>query len=127
MKKILLLFTLSFFILSCSKNEDKKSETTVIDKDTTLHKETVVVEEVEPQIFFTVQIAALRHKNDILENLENIQVFLEDGYIKYRLGDMASYEIAHQFRDSILHEYPDAFVQAIKGTMSISIKDALQQ
>lgn len=127
MKKILLLFTVSLFILSCGKEEGNKNEVQTIKKDTIVQPEKVIVEEVEPHQFFTVQIAALRQKNDKLENLENIQVFLEDGYIKYRLGDMASYETAHQFRDSILYEYPDAFVQAIKGTIAISIKDALQQ
>ncbi|WP_159950492.1 hypothetical protein [Polaribacter septentrionalilitoris] len=127
MKKILLLFTVSLFILSCGKEESKKKEVQTIKKDTIVQPEKVIVEEVEPQQFFTVQIAALRQRNDKLEKLENIQVFLEDGYIKYRLGDIPTYEEAHKYRDSIIHKYPGAFVQAIKGTIAISIRDALQQ
>ena len=127
MKKIQLLFIVSFFVLSCSKGEDKKSEAPTVEKDTVVEPEKVVVEEVAPQLFFTVQIAALRHKNDKLENLENVQVFLEDGYIKYRLGNIPTYKAARDYRDSIRDEYPGAFVQAVKGSLSIPIKEALQQ
>jgi hypothetical protein len=118
------------FLISCGKNEIKKE--TLKDKNPIVLdtiKETVIdIEEIEegPAIFFTVQIAALKNDNTTFKSIENIQTFEEDNLTKYRLGQFKTYKEARNFRASILNRYPDAFVQALKNSVPINIKEALK-
>lgn len=118
------------FLISCGKNEIKK-ETIKTENPIVLDtiKETVLeVEEIKkvPEIYFTVQIAALKNNDIVLKSIENIQTFEEDNLTKYRLGLFETYEEARNFRASILNRYDDAFVQALKNGVPINIKEALK-
>lgn len=129
MKKIQLLFIVSFFILSCNKKSEKKIETAtpVVSKDTITqvkNKEATITESKE--VIFTVQIAALKNSNDKLLNIVGIETYKEGALTKYRLGNFTTYKEARAYRLQLLNEYEDAFVQALKNDTPITIQEALQ-
>jgi hypothetical protein len=116
-----------FLIISCGKKEVTKE--TVKDETPNVRdviKETLNEIEEVSEIIFTVQIAALRKENASFRNIENIQVFKEGNLTKYRLVNFSNYQEARSFRASILNMYSDAFVQALKDGVPISIKEALK-
>lgn len=125
MKNIfLVLFCVTFF--SCTKN-DKKD---IIPVENIQNIETVVPTEseviVEDKLVFTVQIAALKKTNKKLANLENVRVFEENSFIKYRFGSFETYKEARQKRAQLIVKYNGAFVQALLNDAPISISEALQ-
>lgn len=122
--KNLFFLLLCVSLLSCSKNK----------KEEVVPAEVLQVQEVEtstepivlePQLLFTVQIAALKNKNETLANLENIHIFQENSLIKYRLGDFETYKEARQSRAQLIKKYTGAFVQALLNDAPISITEAL--
>lgn len=118
------------FLVSCDKKEIKKE--TLKDENPivldTIRETKVEIEEIEevPEIFFTVQIAALKKDNSDFKSIEKIQTFEEDNLTKYRIGQFETYQEARSFRASILNKYTGAFVQALKNGAPISIKEALK-
>lgn len=122
--------TLLFFLLiisSCVKKEVKKEQQKVTEpilKDS--------IEQInEPEknllkLFFTVQIAALKKKNDKFAAIENILIYQENSLTKYRLGSFETYQEAREYRLKVKKMYKGAFVQAIKNEEPIAITQALQ-
>ena len=129
MKK--LVFALSFlgvmFMVSCTGKEEKKENENNVQqvKDTVVKKE-VTQEKIEPEIVFTVQIGAYRNENKNLSSLQGVQVTQENTLFKYRLQRFEKYQQARNYRESILDQYPDAFIQAVKNGKPIHIKQALK-
>ncbi|AUC86528.1 SPOR domain-containing protein [Polaribacter sp. ALD11] len=125
MKNIFLaLFCIVLF--SCTKNEKKEVvpvENTEVNEVVTPVEAEVIIED---RLVFTVQIAALQNKNKVLANLENINVFLENGLTKYRLGSFETYKEARSFRNQLITNYKGAFVQALLNDAPIVISEALQ-
>lgn len=127
MRKFFLILIFASIVVSCNKKEVKNKtikEEKLIVKDTLPKKIKEVVE--IPEIIFTVQIAALKNDNTSFNSIENIQIFKENYLTKYRLGKFSTYKEARTYRTSILHKYPDAFVQALKKDAPINIKAALK-
>lgn len=127
MKKYLLVLVLGLFVFSCGKEEVKNQ--TIKDVNSILKdsiKETVIETKKIPELIFTVQIAALINNNPSFNKIENIKIYKEGNLTKYRLGAFTTYNKAKEFRKSILNNYPDAFVQAIKNGDPININEALK-
>lgn len=126
MKKYYAIFAFLLILSSCNKKEKKEE---VIPKPEVIEVPKEVVEEVkeaEPQLLFTVQIGALKNANSTMENVDGVKVFDENGYTKYRVGFLSTYQEARKLRNQLLSKYPGAFVQAVKGDKPINIKDALE-
>ncbi len=79
------------------------------------------------EIIFTVQIAALQKENSQLENYQDVKVYHENGYVKYRMGAFYSYEDAFNQKKNIRDIFPGAFIQALKDNTPISIEEALNK
>ncbi|TMM31904.1 SPOR domain-containing protein [Polaribacter aestuariivivens] len=126
MKNLLLVFCCIIF-LSCSKNEKKEEapieKIEVKDSITIPEKDEIIT---APKLVFTVQIAALKNENEALANLNDVQVFQEDSFTKYRIGSFETYLEAQNFRNQIRKKYKGAFIQALKNNNPISIQEALQ-
>ena len=121
----LLIFSVLFF--SCGKKEvqiENKETLETVEKQVSLDVDEATAE--MPELFFTVQIAALTNKNETLSNLENIQIYNENSLIKYRLGNFQTYREAKEYQSQILSQYKGAFVQALKNNKPIHITEALQ-
>jgi hypothetical protein len=121
MKKYLILIVFKLIIFACSKKEVKDEQPIVIEEI----KENVSEVEEVPELIFTVQIAALKKENSKFNNIDSVQVFQEEGLVKYRLGKILTYKEAREYRASLLNKYSDAFVQALKNEKPINIKEAL--
>jgi hypothetical protein len=119
----LILFCMVFF--SCAKDQKKENSL----KETPL-KVTVVPnhtsEEKEDKLIFTVQIAALKKANETLTNLEDINIFEEGAFVKYRVGAFDTYKESRVQRTLLIKKYKGAFVQALLNETPISITEALQ-
>ncbi len=125
MRKVLCLLVSCFCLISCG-NEKSEPET-LIEEKTEEVKAPVVVEAIpEPLLFFTVQIGANMNESEYFSAVEGVQVFKENGLFKYRLGDFDSYKKARAFRKKSLHQFPDAFIQALLSDEPISIQEALK-
>tara|TARA_B110001454_G_C12670151_1_gene413388 strand:+ start:818 stop:1213 length:396 start_codon:yes stop_codon:yes gene_type:complete len=131
MNKISILILVLLLVFSCGKKDGKNGseeikepevEVPVYEGDDLTSPE---VEEEIPILIFTVQIAALKNQNEDLENIDGIKVYYENDLIKYRLGDFETYQEAREFRLQILDEFRDAFIQALKNELPISILEAL--
>tara|TARA_B110000091_G_scaffold138804_1_gene148392 strand:+ start:767 stop:1159 length:393 start_codon:yes stop_codon:yes gene_type:complete len=123
-KSWLLLIGLVF--ITCNNSEEQKAipleitkakETSVVVKAEVLEKESLV---------FKVQIAALKHPNESIANLENLSIYQENGLTKYRLGNFETYKEARKYRSKIYRNYKGAFVQALKNEVPVSILEAIQ-
>ena len=115
------VFVILVLLFSCKDKEVLKEtpiENNVIEKE-----ETPVVKELE--LIFTVQIAALKNKNSKLSNLENIKIYKENGFTKYRIGEFETYEEARNYSIQLRKNHSDAFVQALKNGYPIRITEAL--
>lgn len=77
------------------------------------------------EVVFTVQIAALPKENNDLENYEDVKVYYEDGYVKYRIGAFSTYQEALEQKQFVKTTFPDAFIQALKHNDPIHIREAL--
>lgn len=123
-KNCLLLLTGLLFI-TCNNNEVKKTTASEVIKA----KDTIQVVQAEvikkEPLVFKVQIAALKQPNETLSKLEEVAIFQENGLIKYRLGSFNSYSEARKFRNRIRNTYRDAFVQALKNEVPVSILEAI--
>jgi hypothetical protein len=119
----LILFCVVLF--SCAKNQKKENDV----KETPL-KVTLVPnqtsEEKEDKLIFTVQIAALKKANEALTNLENINIFEEGTFLKYRVGAFDTYKESRVQRALLIKKYKGAFVQALLNDTPIAITEALQ-
>ncbi|MEN8966292.1 MAG: SPOR domain-containing protein [Polaribacter sp.] len=128
MKKLFLITVLTLlFFISCSKKQTQKEtilNTTKI--DTVSNESEVTTKSIKDTVIFTVQIAALKKKNAKLANLEGVQLYLEDGLIKYRLGNFYTYLEARNYRNQLRNSYKGAFVQVLKNNKPISIKEAIE-
>jgi len=120
-----LLLLLDFFSLLGNNNEVKKTTASEVIKA----KDTIQVVQAEvikkEPLVFKVQIAALKQPNETLSKLEDVAIFQENGLIKYRLGSFNSYSEARKFRNRIRNTYRDAFVQALKNEVPVSILEAI--
>ncbi|MDC1375168.1 SPOR domain-containing protein [Polaribacter sp.] len=120
----MLLLTGLLFI-TCNNNEVKKTTASEVIKA----KDTIQVVQAEvikkEPLVFKVQIAALKQPNETLSKLEDVAIFQENGLIKYRLGSFNSYSEAQKFRNRIRNTYRDAFVQALKNEVPVSILEAI--
>ncbi|ARV06325.1 hypothetical protein BTO04_06250 [Polaribacter sp. SA4-10] len=126
MKKYLIVLVFGLLFFSCEKKEIKNK--TVKDVNSILKdsiKEAVIETKKISELIFTVQVAALLNKNSSFNKIENIKIYNEGNLIKYRFGAFTTYNEAKEFRKSILTNYPDAFVQAIKNGEPIKINEAL--
>jgi len=113
------VFVILVLLFSCKDKEvETPIENNVIEKE-----ETPVVKELE--LIFTVQIAALKNKNSKLSNLENIKIYKENGFTKYRIGEFETYEEARNYSIQLRKNHSDAFVQALKNGYPIRITEAL--
>tara|TARA_B110001469_G_scaffold36254_1_gene36240 strand:+ start:8167 stop:8559 length:393 start_codon:yes stop_codon:yes gene_type:complete len=122
-KSWLLLIGLVF--ITCNNSEEQKVTSLKIikTKDTTLIvKAEVIKKEI---LIFKVQIAALKQPNESFANLENLAIYQENGFTKYRLGSFETYKEARKYRNRILKTYKDAFVQALKNEVPVSILEAI--
>ena len=123
-KNCLLLLTGLLFI-TCNNNEVKKTTASEVIKA----KDTIQVVQAEvikkEPLVFKVQIAALKQPNETLSKLEDVAIFQENRLIKYRLGSFNSYSEAQKFRNRIRNTYRDAFVQALKNEVPVSILEAI--
>ena len=126
-----LLFILGLFFISCTKNE-KKAEIPsekINTKDTIIAVKNEVIENdvvEKDQLVFKVQIAALKMKNKNFTNLENVDIYQENGLTKYRLGNLKTYQEARDYRSQLIDSYPGAFVQALRNDLPIPITTALE-
>ena len=126
MKHSYLIFLFAI-LFSCGKKEVKTVETVVevpVKKDTIVE---VIIEEPkkEPVLIFTVQIAALDKPSEDFGSIENVALYKEDGYFKYRFGAFKTYKEARNSRWYLRDIYEDAFVQALKDGQPIHITEAL--
>jgi len=128
MKKLFLITVLTLlFFISCSKKQTQKETILNITKiDTVSNESEVTTKSIKDTVIFTVQIAALKNKNAKLANLEGVQLYLEDGLIKYRLGNLNTYLEARNYRNQLRNSYKGAFVQVLKNNKPISIKEAIE-
>lgn len=128
MKKLFLITVLTLlFFISCSKKQTQKETILNITKiDTVSNESEVTTKSIKDTVIFTVQIAALKNKNAKLANLEGVQLYLEDGLIKYRLGNFYTYLEARNYRNQLRNSYKGAFVQVLKNNKPISIKEAIE-
>ena len=128
MKKLFLITVLTLlFFISCSKKQTQKETILNITKiDTVSNESEVTTKSIKDTVIFTVQIAALKKKNAKLANLEGVQLYLEDGLIKYRLGNLNTYLEARNYRNQLRNSYKGAFVQVLKNNKPISIKEAIE-
>ncbi|WP_439129834.1 SPOR domain-containing protein [Polaribacter sp.] len=129
MKKIIAFVTILMFIFSCDKKEEKKETDTLLNnvkKDTITVAPIVTNKVIEDTLIFTVQIAALKKENTQLANLKGVQLFVEDGLTKYRMGSFNTYSEARKYRNQLRKTYKGAFVQALKNDAPISIQKALE-
>jgi hypothetical protein len=123
---ILILFCMVLF--SCAKDQKKGSSV----KETPLKVIAVPnqtpegKEYKENKLIFTVQIAALKKTNETLINLENINIYEEGAFVKYRLGVHDTYKESRVQRTLLIKKYKGAFVQALLNDTPISITEALQ-
>ena len=125
MKKALYLLFISVFMLSCGAKESKTK--TIPEKKVEEVIAPIVTESVpEPMLVFTVQVGANKKESAEYASLEDVQIFKENGFFKYRLGSFESYKEARVLRKKIIKHYPDAFIQAVIGKESISIQEALK-
>lgn len=132
MKQISIVLIVFLFLFSCGKKEEKKEDTELKEPE----KEQVVpkvdavqeteIEEIVPELIYTVQLAALRNQNEYLMSIDGIKIYDENGLTKYRLGDFETYDEAREFRAQVLEEFNDAFIQALKNDSPIAIQEALQ-
>ncbi|EAR11604.1 hypothetical protein PI23P_00320 [Polaribacter irgensii 23-P] len=123
MKKIFLaVFCLVFF--SCVKDEKKKETPS----DTTPEKEVVLLKEpvkLEEALIFTVQIAACKKEYKKLEVIENVNVYEEGTFFKYRIGAFQTYKEATAHKKQLNRKHKGVFVQALLNNAPISITEAL--
>ncbi|TXD46561.1 SPOR domain-containing protein [Polaribacter sp. IC073] len=125
MKNIfLVLFCIGLF--SCTKNEKKEGVPVQKIEYVTPEEMQEVEVVVEDKLVFTVQIAALQNTNDALANLEDVAIYQENGFTKYRLGGFETYQEAKKLRSQIIIKYKGAFVQALLNDAPIVITEALQ-
>jgi aromatic ring-opening dioxygenase LigB subunit len=123
-KSWLLLVGLVF--ITCNNSEEQKEIPLEIikKKDTTLVVKAEVIK--KELLVFKVQIAALKLVNESFSNLEGIAISQENGLTKYRLGSFDTYKEAREYRNRILKTYKDAFVQALKNEVPVSILEAIE-
>jgi hypothetical protein len=136
MKNLAIVFFLSICTFSCKNKEVEKEDKKIskpaitmpvieVEKDETL-KNGVSDIEITSKLIFTVQIAALKNNNNVLENLDNVKTYQENFLTKYRLGAFETYKEARKYRLQIINNYNGAFVQALKNNKPISITEALK-
>ncbi|RCS28294.1 SPOR domain-containing protein [Polaribacter sp. WD7] len=111
--------------LSCTKKKPAIENISEIEKDSIIKEDKEKVVVVEDKLIFTVQIAALRNENSELENFEDVKIYQEDGFIKYRIGSFLTYEDAVKHKEMSKTFFADAFVQALQNNNPIHIKEAL--
>ncbi|TXD51314.1 MULTISPECIES: SPOR domain-containing protein [unclassified Polaribacter] len=129
MKNIATLLFILVFILSCGKKGLKKENEEVIEPvliETVVQVDEDTSEEEVLKLVFTVQIAALRNKNEKLAAIDSVRIYEENSLSKYSLGTFKTYEEARAYRLKLMKAYKGAFVQALKNNNPISITEALQ-
>jgi N-acetylmuramoyl-L-alanine amidase len=103
----------------------KKSEDNQNQKDTT------VTQIKEEQVIFTVQIATSSLKKELkpanFNGLKNIIEINENDRFKYASGRFTEYSEALKHRDKIKHDYPDAFIIAVKDNKTVPLQQVLDQ
>lgn len=127
MKKTLLYSILFFVFYSCNKDTPKQEPASEPVKDEVV-KEVVKAptKKVVPKLIFTVQIGAFETENPNFSSIAEVKIYKEDNLFKYRLGTFETYQAARKERAKLVTKYPDAFVQAVKGSTSLPIKRALK-
>lgn len=126
MKNVFLFLAALTLFISCSKKKPKIEENSTVFKDSLVEEEVEEVTVIEDKLIYTVQIAALKNENKELENFENVKLYKENGFIKYRIGPFKSYQEASAFKESGKTFFPDAFTQALQNGKPIHIKEALE-
>jgi hypothetical protein len=136
MKKVLVALSISLFLISCGGKESKKEivpENGVEEvRNSGVNKEEIErkkrLEEAaalelkkemeEPVMAFTIQIGALKNKNAKFDSLENVQVTLEDGLYKYRMGSFETYGQAKSHLKTLLcdcdYMYSGAYILKVR-------------
>tara|TARA_R110000787_G_scaffold280522_1_gene391290 strand:+ start:8104 stop:8493 length:390 start_codon:yes stop_codon:yes gene_type:complete len=124
--KIIFVFTL-LFLVSCAKDKSKKQDIVKIDvpTDSVVQVEKKIEKKI-PALIFTVQIGAFKKANTTMNSISNIKVTQEGSLYKYSLGNFSSYSLARKYKKSLLDQYPDAFVQALKMNKPVNIIEALK-
>jgi hypothetical protein len=123
MKKIFLaLFCL--FCFSCISDEKKIEPPfeTIPEEEVVFLKESV---QLEKKLIFTVQIASCKKEIKKFEIIEDVRVYREGMFIKYRIGSFDTYQEARALRSQLIKKHKGVFVQALFQNEPISITEAL--
>ena len=126
MRKLIYTFMCSLLFVACGAKESQKETVTIENKEEVVLTPVVEEKPEEPQLVFTVQIAAHKKESTQHAAIEGVQVFKEETLYKYRLGAFQTYQEARKSRASLLKKFPDAFVQAVLGKDAIAIEKALK-
>ncbi len=89
----------------------------------------VLKEEAKPQVSFRVQFATYKKQKEPdfkkFRGLENIQMYQEDGYVKYTTGNESSLAKAGVLKESLYQKgFKDAFIVAFLNDKKITIEEA---
>jgi len=94
-------------------------------------KDTANIKAVANEVVFMVQVATSSSKKELkpenFNGLKDITEINENDKFKYASGRFKVYSDAVKHRKEIEHDYPDAFVIAIKGNKTIPLQQALEQ
>lgn len=122
-----LLGCLLIFAASCSEKKEEisvpKVEPIIEIAEPVVEEE--LVEEIKPLVF-TVQVGAFQNSNVTIESSNpDLNIVIEDGLTKFRLGQFSTYKDANNLKATILSSYSDAFIVATNNDVRIYIGDAL--
>lgn len=126
MRNLLLLLGFVVMLTSCGSKEPKKEIIVPKKKIEKLPSPVIKKEVPKSTLLFTIQIGANKKESKTFSSVSNVKVSKEKGLFKYRLGAFKTYKEAKLYRAKIIHKYPGAFVQAMKGTEPITIQKAIK-
>jgi N-acetylmuramoyl-L-alanine amidase len=94
-------------------------------------KDTTSVQISDATIIFMVQINSSSSKKDLIaenfKGLNDIVEINENGRFKYASGRFTDYSEAGKYMKKIKHDYPDAFVIAVKGNKTVPLLPVIEQ
>jgi N-acetylmuramoyl-L-alanine amidase len=94
-------------------------------------EKTGAVNIVDDKTYFMIQVVTSSSKRDItpgnFNGLKDIVEIFENERYKYASGKFDDYSEAVKYRKKIEHDYPDAFVIAVKGNKTVPLQQAIEQ
>ncbi len=80
-------------------------------------------------VIFKVQIVAcsrsLRPGSQQFKGHDNVECYTENGMKKYTIGSSADYDEINRLRNSLLTDFPQAFIVAFKGGKRVDVYEAI--